>query len=387
MANTLTPLNPTKWEPVVQDYLNNILVATMVAQTKFRDRLKSGDEIEFPETSDLTVQDYTPGTDLTPSDMVATSSVLTVDQSKSVVVDIDDDEKIQAEADYPLAYSRQMAFRLANQIDRDLISDGVTSAANTGTAGTLTATSIFTEMIAAHTSLFRANATDGRLFAIMGPQHKGLLTQTLYTNGYKEADNALRNGFSGRANEFDVYCSNNIPSSVTLTIANVPSDGETVVIAGVTFTYKTALTPTAGEVLIGANLAAAQANLIAAVNGAAGAGSTYVALSADDRATLSNGNFSMSAFATNVTTITGVGLINGSETLAGSGDDFGTETTNILFGRVGAMSLGMQTQPNLKISDKPLQHGYYYKAHTLYGVKTFSRDTNRLYNLTCNSSV
>lgn len=387
MANTFGPLNPEKWRPVVQDYLNNILVAMEVANVKYGEMLSSGDVIHFPETSDLRVQDYTPGTDLTPSNLTATDSALTVNQSKSVIVDIDDDEKIQAEADYALAYSKQMAFRLSNEIDKQLIAAGVDTASNTATAGTLTATTIFSEMVAAQTSLFRSNASDGEMFALMGPQHKGLLTQTFYTNGFKEADSSLRNGFVGKANSFKVYCTNNLPSEVTLTLANQPSNGETITFAGVTYTYVTTLGSTAGNILIGANVAATQANTIAAINGAAGAGSTYVELSEEDRNVMSNGDFSLAAFASNAAVLSGVGYINPSETLAGAGDGWGTETTRILFGRMGAISLGMQTQPNLKISDKPLQHGYYYKGHTLFGTKVFSRDAKRLHSLTVNAAT
>lgn len=57
--------------------------------------------------------------------------------------------------------------------------------------------------------------------------------------------------------------------------ATAPSDGETVVIGGVTYTYKTTLTGAAFEVLIGANAAAALTNLKSAINASAGAGTTY----------------------------------------------------------------------------------------------------------------
>ena len=64
----------------------------------------------------------------------------------------------------------------------------------------------------------------------------------------------------------------------TLTASTRPSDGDTVTIGATTYTFKTTLSAgpaVANEVLIGANVAATHTNLTAAINGSAGAGTTY----------------------------------------------------------------------------------------------------------------
>jgi len=63
----------------------------------------------------------------------------------------------------------------------------------------------------------------------------------------------------------------------TLTFTGQPLNTETVVIAGKTYTFQTALTNVDGNVLIGATTAASIANLQAAINLGAGAGTTYAA--------------------------------------------------------------------------------------------------------------
>jgi len=57
--------------------------------------------------------------------------------------------------------------------------------------------------------------------------------------------------------------------------AGNPENNDSVTIDGVVYTFKTALTPSANEVLIGADLYATADNLIAAVNGNFGSGTTY----------------------------------------------------------------------------------------------------------------
>lgn len=68
-------------------------------------------------------------------------------------------------------------------------------------------------------------------------------------------------------------------SAGTLVIATNPLNGHTVTIGTHVYTFKTTLTAstTADEVLIGATCAASVANLIAAINKAAGGGTTYAA--------------------------------------------------------------------------------------------------------------
>ncbi len=67
-----------------------------------------------------------------------------------------------------------------------------------------------------------------------------------------------------------------VAATGTLTFnTELPHDGDTVILGQTTYTFKTALTPTAGQVLIEATVTATIDNLVAAATGGAGAGTKY----------------------------------------------------------------------------------------------------------------
>lgn len=68
-----------------------------------------------------------------------------------------------------------------------------------------------------------------------------------------------------------------VKATGTLTSSGTFTDGQTVVIGGKTYTFQTTLTNVDGNVLIGADQTASHANLKAAINLEAGAGTTYAA--------------------------------------------------------------------------------------------------------------
>ena len=72
-----------------------------------------------------------------------------------------------------------------------------------------------------------------------------------------------------------VFTPSGVQATGTITVSSTPADGDTVVVNGTTYTFKTALTPTAGQVLIGGSAAAAAVNLFKALTGGDGAGTNY----------------------------------------------------------------------------------------------------------------
>jgi len=380
-------VNPEWWKPIIQDYLNNMLIGYDICNTKCEKYLSSGRAVHFPQISDVRVQDYTPGTDLTIDPLTAVDSTLTVDQSKAATFSVDPVEVKQALAEWVPRVSYQSAFELKNNTDQKIIQTGIDGASTTASGGSLSTSSVLEAFNARHAQLFRNNATDDELFAVIDADRLSLLTQTFVANGFQEADISLRRQFAGRASQFNVYVTNNLPYSVTLTVDTQPTNLDTFTLLGVTWTCVTDGTATnPGDVNIGADLADFQAIFPTAVNGTTPPSvGDYADVSTNNRRILQNAQLSASAFAANVSTITAYGKITPSETFTAGTNVFGTETTTLLFGRMGAISLGIQMTPELYIKPLQAQLGDNYITHTLFGTKVFSRDAKRLTNLTINA--
>jgi flagellin len=66
-----------------------------------------------------------------------------------------------------------------------------------------------------------------------------------------------------------------VAATATVSATGLPSASETINVAGQTYTFVSSLTGAANQVLIGGTMAATMSNLAAAINGTAGAGTTY----------------------------------------------------------------------------------------------------------------
>lgn len=135
------------------------------------------------------------------------------------------------------------------------------------------------------------------------------------------------------------------------------------------------MSTTAGTVLKGANDAAAMANLAAAVNGAAGAGTTYVDISAADRAKLKNVRANLSD----------AGVLTTAGSVVVSTDDttitVGNQEEHAILCRPGAIDLVMQQNIDVRKTPLPKQKADYFIISTLYGVKTFKEGEERMVDL------
>lgn len=388
MANTWSALAPVNFMPKVQRYINQRLVGKKIARTDFRAELVTGQTIDWPTTTDMRTQTYTPGTNLTIDNNVAASDTMTINQSLASTWTMDPNSQRQAEdktVNDKLA--SQASFRIASSIDQSIFNTAVNGASNTQAGGTLSVSNIYSTLTTGLATLQRNNI-DLVPFAVLDPERVALLSQAEIANGFNKADVALSNGFVGdSAVGLKIFRSNNLPTSSVLTMDTQPTANDTITIAGVTWTFiADGGTATAGQLKIGANLSDAQAILKAAINGTdAPSAGDYVDVSTANRRKLQNADVTFGTFSANAATITAYGKQNNSETFTAASNVFGTETGSLLLGGIGAISLGMQIEPTMAsapIPERPMETNY--AVHTLFGTKVFDRDSELLVNLTIN---
>lgn len=392
MANSLTALNKEVWTRMMQEKLEKELVAMAIANTSLKSLLNDGDTIHKPYRSNLKTQDYTKGTAVTIDDVTATDETLVVNTTKVVAFYIDDIDKVQNSYSTMQEYANDTMQDLYQVIDREVLAEYANAdlsvddgdiGGTSGNSAVINSSNINKIFSAAARKLDNNNVSRGDRFAVISAS---VLEQiVLYTAGKDTSfgDQVLDNGKVGSRFGFDIYVSNNLTNTATWTPADNPSNGATITIAGVTFTFVSSIGSTAGNVLIGGNTAATLDNLVAFINDQNTTSSTQVALSYADQATLSG------ITATDGTTNMTIVFKGGGEvayTTSEAADVWSAETIHCLFGKKGATDLVMQKAPNIKVKDVEDKLGVNVLAYTLFGIKTFDVGDAQLVDVKIDSS-
>lgn len=146
----------------------------------------------------------------------------------------------------------------------------------------------------------------------------------------------------GAVATLQVYTPTGVQASGTITLSGIPSDGDTFTINGTVYTFKTSLTPTAGQVLIGSSTAIAAANLFKAMTGGDVAGTNY----ASGTTAIASTVYPSVPSSANVITITykTTGTAGNSFTLAKSGTNLAVSGATLSGGSAGtAVSIVVAT--------------------------------------------
>ncbi len=367
-----------------------ILVGKDIANTRFEAALSYGATLKRVkyDISNVRVRAVTIGVDRTVDPVTDSTELITIDRNYGTTFAMSTREKVQAGPLNPAAViGAKVAWKTATFVDADILTEArnafadfdngdLTATVSSGTPITLTSTTV-PQMVSRMPAKLKANnqVLQNLVFVIDGYGSSDVI-QYLLGKNINFAESVFKNGYAGPIMTADLYTSENLTGEALLAMATQPTDGDTVTIQGVVFTFKTTLGVTAGNVLIGGSADVARANLTALINAPATTTANGVALSAANVIKLQD-TLRLSATNDNTAnTMTVIGVGSGrlavSETFTDGTDTWTKTFIHAYFGKKGAIDVVIQDKVDMEMRDEPKQRATNILSDVLYGVKTFN---------------
>jgi len=379
MPNNLDAFNPEYRSARTQRLLKKKLIAREIASMEEQATLRDGDMVHRPYYSDVVVNDYTKGVDVTVQDVSATDEYLVVNKSKEATVYIDEIDVKQNKYDAANKYIDRMTYALKKDIDGAFLKEVLNAeytmsdgdmGGNAGDPVTVSVANVFKLFTLTEAKMNANDIEDTKpWFFVITPDVKANIQQTNLVNWFNQADAALRGtlkgmGYLGTWGNFNIFVSNNVAHSNKVTMSSVAA-ADTLTINWVTITF--AASPSAaGE------CKPTHAALAGMLNGVMATAGDYVDFSAADRAKLIAAGVSAIDDGTDVTIVT-----NGTTTYAQSGVTLGWEIAHCWAGQYGCTDMVIQKDVAVQKNKEPKKTGYNYLCWTLYGIKTFTEGAKR----------
>ena len=345
-----------------------------------------------------------PYADRTIDPIADSDELLTINYYKSAQFQLSSKDTLQAGDLHPMSYAgAKIAEKVAIAVDADILyetlnagfdfdtGDLTTLAAN-GTPITLSSTTVpqMAQRMRAklkyrnqQNSMNLCFVCDEYTIASIGEYLAG--KQTEYSLAPFE-NNVVKDMKLGGA---EIYASENLTAEAVLGMATTPTNGDTVVINGITFTFVITIGTTAGNVLIGGSADAARANLTALINNPDVTSSTQVAVSAANQALLQD---ALQAVATNNDTTNkmtlvarGAGRLILTETFTDGTDTWDKNFIHCYFGKKGAIDVVMQQDVDMWTRDESKKRVTNVFVDALYGIKTFADGTKKFLDVLINA--
>lgn len=351
--------------------------------------------------------------DRTIDSLTDSDETLTINYNKSANFQLSSKDVLQAGELNPMSYAgAKLAQKVALAVDADILYEtlnatydfdtgDLTTLASTGTPITLSTTTVpqmAHRMFAKLGSRNQQNTmnlcfvADYYTLASIGEYLGG--KQTEYSLSPFE-NGIMKNMSMGGA---QVYCSEKLTGEAVLALATNPTNGDTIVINGVTITFVDTLSAAsgAGEIHIASTVDITRANLVEFLNDptaseAEATDTGYSSLSTADQQTWFNA-FDSGLVATNDNTANtatiiarGSGRLILSETLTAGGDSWSKNFIHAYFGKKGAVDVVMQEGVDAWYREEPKKRVTNVFIEALYGIKTFADGKKKFLDVLINA--
>lgn len=375
-----------------QEVFQKVLVGKEICNTRFEKQLTFGESVERVayNIDGVQVRDVVRGNHSVIDSITDSAETLLVNLEKEAVFHISDGEVKQAGPLNPgEVIGGKVAIKVAADLDARIFGEvlnaaqtfdngDLTTLVSDATPITLSATTVPQMVTRLPAKLKRgANQTiTGTNMALVVDSYAASdIEQYLLGKQFSIVESVFKNGYAGLISSAQVYVSENLTGEAVLTDSGTFADGETFTINGVVFTMKTTLSSgpaVAGEIVIGANLAASMTNIAAALNAPSTTTATFTALSAADASTISEVlKVTAKATATTVTIVCkGSGRLVLSET--GGSTSWSKNFIHCYYGKKGAIDLVVQDIKPVDMRPTADRRGTNVFSSYLAGLKTFA---------------
>lgn len=381
-----------QFDNAYQEVFQKALVAKSIMNTRFESVLKYGASVERVayDISNVRVRTVTRGAASTIDTISDSSELLTVNLEKEAVFYISDGEVTQTGPLNPgEEIGKQVGIKVAIDLDGRCFAEvlnalfifdngDLTGTSSTGTSIALSSTTV-PQLVARMGAKLRARNNQEimtNMVLVVDSYAASDITQYLLGKNIDLAGSVFKNGYTGDVSNAQMFISENLTGTAVLASAQTPTDGDTVVIGGVVFTFNTTLSTLAGSVLISGSADAARANLTALIN-TPGTTTTFgTALSAANQLIITD---SLKLVATNDNTAdtmtivgTGSGRLILAGTLTNTNNTWSKNYISAYFGKKGAIDLVIQDLSPVDMRVTTDRRGTNVFSSYLAGIKTFA---------------
>ena len=217
---------PTIWSARLLMHLDNALVAKNFFNTDYEGEITdAGNTVKINQIGNITISNYIRNTDMTPpEELNMVAQELLIDQAKSFNFQIDDIDRVQANADLMNAAMERSGYSLAEVEDTFLFNRIATTIFTAAPGNYIPATAIvtpddaFAMLVQLRTLLTKANVPAmGRNLAAAPEFVSMLLKDDRFTGtGGTFAEGTLLAGSIGRAMGFNIFEVNTTPGNNTI---------------------------------------------------------------------------------------------------------------------------------------------------------------------------
>lgn len=400
-------------------------VFRMIADEKIGENLSTGDTINFRQMPDFYYDSF--GTDgtYTAQGYTEVNETLTIAYRRAVPIRLVEKDLEQQDTNMKVEYAQLAMNRLFIGMDADVLmvafqgafyvlDNGIlTGGAATGVPITMNTPTVIPTLFAiAQQILQLANVVydpnlsfsrdvklkipRGMCVSIISPQ---VFTQLVIYLGGKTTvlgDKVSVSGHQGAFMGFNIYISNNLPTSVTIALPTIPTAADTFTLNGVSFQWaanNSATNP--GDISIGTTAATAQTNLINALAAPfTTVTNTYVSVSNTTTNQLKLYGLNVPAFVANASTIQQAGnnIVITSVTSTPAGNIFGGSNSNPqtiqhnIFGISNSVAMCLQGTPRLRPNPVSNAIATDWITWTFFGLKVFKTQAKQLIDVQVNAT-